>query len=581
MMSCELAVIAIEFYVHIMHPTLQLLVLALCVTCRAFAQVAISVNPAGTYNVSVASIPFLVSAPISICVKGVAYSLNDGSLKVNGTSNDSGTDSFGEWTSTNLVLTAPSGGFSFITMFKSYAAHSDLAVVTASFPQSLDTSGCGNVNNISVQFPSFRTDLAAAPSVRALSWAGEASEYTHVATGLGNLGNSGLDSGPVVLNHATDATLVVSTLDNHKIIGQVTQSTGSLSPLTSLWSAERSDQVVCLSPLCTSDQQPNGNYDTQRIEGYGFTTASESVLVAGKAYSLVPLTAYYSASWTDNSVISNNSGPDASYNYKIDNGYVLSTQAPGTIPLQVWLKVYDASHQDYASVASAAGVQWAKNNGYTYVFNAGYVFQNASSIPTAGSYYALGLTAAIAAGIPAGFQYSVILFSGTGITSTVYAWGAALQGYYNTTRMPSTTLSNIGVYTDDGAYYYVWEAFNIAPRPWPAEIGLKLVIDALYEQGVQPRYLQLDDWWYDGPFYFGNVKCVENWVGDNATILFPHGLPAFQQSLGLPLILYTPFWCDTYVSPYNMTPSTQFSNTKIVVPDDSYAFFRDLMTTGT
>jgi len=27
-------------------------------------------------------------------------------------------------------------------------------------------------------------------------------------------------------------------------------------------------------------------------------------------------------------------------------------------------------------------------------------------------------------------------------------------------------------YTDDGAYYYVWEAFGIPARPWPAEDGL-------------------------------------------------------------------------------------------------------------
>ena len=32
----------------------------------------------------------------------------------------------------------------------------------------------------------------------------------------------------------------------------------------------------------------------------------------------------------------------------------------------------------------------------------------------------------------------------------MYAWGAIIQGYYGTTRLPSVTLSDIGYYTDDG-----------------------------------------------------------------------------------------------------------------------------------
>jgi hypothetical protein len=43
-----------------------------------------------------------------------------------------------------------------------------------------------------------------------------------------------------------------------------------------------------------------------------------------------------------------------------------------------------------------------------------------------------------------------------GATAGVYAWGAVIQNYSGTTRLPSVTLSDVGYYTDDGAYYYVW-----------------------------------------------------------------------------------------------------------------------------
>ena len=44
--------------------------------------------------------------------------------------------------------------------------------------------------------------------------------------------------------------------------------------------------------------------------------------------------------------------------------------------------------------------------------------------------------------------------------------------------------------------------------------------------------------------------------------------------------LYTPFWADAYPSLYNMTESTAFKGTKLVVPSDSYAFFADYFDFG-
>lgn len=72
-----------------------------------------------------------------------------------------------------------------------------------------------------------------------------------------------------------------------------------------------------------------------------------------------------------------------------------------------------------------------------------------------------------------------------------------------------------------------------------------------------------------------------DWHASNSSRLFPHGLPAFADQLGLSLQLYTPFWDDAFQTPYNMTESTVFKRTKLVTPNDSYPFFVDLFDFGT
>jgi len=82
------------------------------------------------------------------------------------------------------------------------------------------------------------------------------------------------------------------------------------------------------------------------------------------------------------------------------------------------------------------------------------------------------------------------------------------------------------------------------------------------------------------------VKVVEDWHPSNVTRLFPSGdglLANFQKQLGIPLQLYTPFWSEDKFdteNKYNMTPSTVFANTKLVVPNDSYRFFSDWFDLG-
>jgi hypothetical protein len=125
---------------------------------------------------------------------------------------------------------------------------------------------------------------------------------------------------------------------------------------------------------------------------------------------------------------------------------------------------------------------------------------------TANGIYSMGLAPMTETSIPAGFAYSAIFVASKGgYTSAMYEWGRVMQGYSKTWRLPSVTLTSVGYYTDDGAYYYVWGGGKekhdpelspwIPARPWPAEVGLMKVKEKLYEQGVPVAYMQLDDWW--------------------------------------------------------------------------------------
>ncbi len=85
------------------------------------------------------------------------------------------------------------------------------------------------------------------------------------------------------------------------------------------------------------------------------------------------------------------------------NGYVLATQAPNSVPLQVmhngqhnntttfylttplqvYYKRYSASHQDYATVASPTAINYYTGQGYTLVQPvSGYVFLSAPTVGT-------------------------------------------------------------------------------------------------------------------------------------------------------------------------------------------------------
>ena len=90
------------------------------------------------------------------------------------------------------------------------------------------------------------------------------------------------------------------------------------------------------------------------------------------------------------------------------------------------------------------------------------------------------------------------------------------------------SISHLGVYTDNGAYYY----YN------GGEAELMAVHDAAVEQRIPFRSVLLDSWWY----YKGHGGGVKNWTATAAA--FPRGLAAFHGYTGWPIVGHNRYWSD-------------------------------------
>lgn len=149
--------------------------------------------------------------------------------------------------------------------------------------------------------------------------------------------------------------------------------------------------------------------------------------------------------------------------------------------------------------------------------------------------------------LPAGFTHSVILVAGSSIADVYSTWGHALSDLHGKVRPANdatTELRSLGYWTDNGAaYYYHFE------QPLGYQGTLLAVIRDFHAKGIPLAYLELDSWWYlkgAPPSWKNRLGGIYTYTADRA--LFPDGLQAFQQQLGLPLITHAR-WLDP-ASPY-------------------------------
>ena len=202
----------------------------------------------------------------------------------------------------------------------------------------------------------------------------------------------------------------------------------------------------------------------------------------------------------------------------------------------------------------------------TFVFSPATNFMVAGNVQNGDGSLAGGINAAITQ-LPAGFTHRTWLTIQPGINQAFTTWGNALTGLSGKVRPANDSaveLNKLGYWTDNGASYY----YN-----YSASLGyagtLLAVRDGFATNGLPLGYMQLDSWWYP--------KGVANtWQGDATNnrggvvqyipdpTLFPNGLPAFQQQLGLPLFTHCR-WIDG-TSPYR----SQYAMSQNVIVDSKY-----------
>ena len=167
------------------------------------------------------------------------------------------------------------------------------------------------------------------------------------------------------------------------------------------------------------------------------------------------------------------------------------------------------------------------------------------------------------AGVPADFTHLTLMALGVGVNMTWDTWGNALTELQGTQRPGNDAdigLRYLGYWTDHGGEYYY---------DYDRKLGYAGTLEALVrryrDKGIPIRYLQLDSWWYYKTYTDPAGKTgkpvndrlpLEEWNRYGGLIkyeahpgLFPDGLPAFQQRIGLPLIAHNR-WIDP-ASPYH------------------------------
>jgi hypothetical protein len=140
--------------------------------------------------------------------------------------------------------------------------------------------------------------------------------------------------------------------------------------------------------------------------------------------------------------------------------------------------------------------------------------------------------------LPAAFEHGTMLVLGQGIGATLDAWGRALQVLNGKKPVPNDAdvlLKKFGYWTDNGSTYY----YKFVPS-LGYEGTLLAVRDAYRSLGIPLAYMQLDSWWY--PKEKGNSLAAMAVNGETvyraSPEIFPKGLHAFQQEVGLPFVVH-------------------------------------------
>ena len=208
------------------------------------------------------------------------------------------------------------------------------------------------------------------------------------------------------------------------------------------------------------------------------------------------------------------------------------------------------AHPDFNALADDSPWMFYDDTQNVFLLSPASDFMIASTTQNKDGSIVSGINSAIDM-LPPGFTHQTFLVITQGINNAFETWGHAMTDLQNKIRPANdsnTTLNYLGYWTDTGgAYYYNFDH----------SLGytgtLLAVRDSFRQQDIPLGYMEIDSWFYAK----GSAK---TWQGDpindrggiylyRATpAIFPHGLKAFQQQLGLPLVTHAR-WIDPD-SPY-------------------------------
>jgi hypothetical protein len=224
------------------------------------------------------------------------------------------------------------------------------------------------------------------------------------------------------------------------------------------------------------------------------------------------------------------------------------------------------SQRSFSQFASDSPWIFFNTNFDCFILSAATNYMVAGNVMNGDGSVSCGIQSSISQ-LPAGFTHRTILTIQHGINRAYDTWGQALTGLSGKVRPANDStieLNKLGYWTDNGAaYYYNYNAsYGYA--------GTMLAVrDEFASHGFPLGYLQLDSWWYPkGAANTWQGDATNNRGGLNQYVaessLFPDGLTAFQQQLGLPLVTHCR-WVDG-ASPYR----SQYAMSANVVVDYSY-----------
>lgn len=211
----------------------------------------------------------------------------------------------------------------------------------------------------------------------------------------------------------------------------------------------------------------------------------------------------------------------------------------------------------YSFEKFSPGAPWILFDGerHTFVLSAASHFVIAQTQKNRAGEVECGIDPAIRE-LPAGYEQQTIVFAGTGIGSTMDAWGSALRAFSGKSRPANDEgpeLARLGYWTDNGAAYY----YKFLPGK-TADATLLEVAARYREEGIPIGYFQLDSWWYRKAKDLG----VLEYQPDGPPI-FSASLDDFQARLGLPLVVH-----GRWISPESpIRQKWKVSGTVVVDPD--------------